>query len=139
MSRRDVREKIVQALYQLDFHRHGYTFADDWLAKFSDADKQFYDELFSGITSQLDQIDRQISQFLKGWTMARLSAIDRAILRLAAYELTAREDIPANVSLNEAVELAKRYSTDESARFINGVLSQFRKLQSSNDCRAKNQ
>lgn len=126
MSRRDVREKIVQALYQLEFHRDGYTFADDWLAELNDADKQFYDELFSGMTAQLDQLDQQISQFLKGWTISRLPAIDRAILRLATYELTAREDIPANVTLNEAVELAKLYSTDESARYINGVLSQLR-------------
>lgn len=124
MSRRTVREKIVQALYQLDFHRNEYTFADDWLADLNDADKQFYDELFTGIRAQLSQLDQQISRFLKGWTIGRLSAIDRAILRLAAYELTARDDIPVKVTLNEAVELAKLYSTDESARYINGVLSQ---------------
>lgn len=126
MSRRDVRERIVQALYQLDFHPHGYTFADDWLTQLNDADQQFYHDLFSGVTAELDQLDQQISGFLKGWTLARLSAIDRAILRLGTYELTSRDDIPANVSLNEAVELAKRFSTDESARYINGVLSQLR-------------
>lgn len=126
MSRREVREKIVQALYQLDFHPDDYTFTDDWLAHFNDKDKQFYNELFSGITAKREQLDEQIRHFLKGWTIGRLSAIDRAILRLGTYELNFRKDIPANVTLNEAVELAQRYSTDKSARFINGVLSRIR-------------
>lgn len=127
MSRRDVREKVVQALYQLDFHPDGYGFADDWLQDLNEQDRQFYNELFSGVSEHRDTVDQYIRPSLRGWTLERLPAIDRAILRLGVYELSERDDIPANVTLNEAVELAKRFSTEESARYINGVLSQVRR------------
>lgn len=127
MSRRDAREKVVQALYQLEFHPSGYEFANDWLQDLNEQDRQFYNELITGVNAQREMLDQHIRPSLRGWTLERLSAIDRAILRLAVYELSEREDIPANVTLNEAVELAKRFSTEESARYINGVLSQVRR------------
>lgn len=127
MSRRDAREKVIQALYQLDFHRDRCDLPDDWLNGLRERDLLFYRELLTGVRNRLDELDQMIRPALKGWTLERLSAVDRAILRLGTYELSERDDIPPNVTLNEAVELAKRFSTDEAARFINGVLSQIRR------------
>ncbi len=100
---------------------------DDWLNGLRERDLLFYRELLTGVRNRLDKLDQMIRPALKGWTLERLSAVDRAILRLGTYELSERDDIPPNVTLNEAVELAKRFSTDEAARFINGVLSQIRR------------
>ena len=70
----------------------------------------------------MEIIDKKIAENLKGWTLERLSKIDLAILRLACYEIIFLEDIPKNVSINEGIELAKKYSDDESRKFINGLL-----------------
>lgn len=131
MSRRDAREKVVQALYQHDIHNHHSPLPDDWLDSLNEEDTQFYNELLEGIFAHLKELDREISALLEGWTLKRLPAVDRAILRLGAYELRHRADIPDRVTLNEAVELAKRFSTDQSSRYINGVLSRLQKKQES--------
>ena len=67
-------------------------------------------------------IDEVISGYLKGWRMERLSRVDRQILRLAIYEMTCRDDVPPKAVINEAIEIAKRFGTEESGRFVNGVL-----------------
>ena len=72
--------------------------------------------------SNKDRIDQEIVKHLRGWTLERLSKVDLAILRLATYEILFEDEIPQNVSINEAVELSKRYSEDDSRKFINGVL-----------------
>jgi N utilization substance protein B len=75
------------------------------------------------LTDRLDDIDRLLRDFAKGWDLERMPATDRAVLRIAVCELLGRDDVPTAVVISEAVELAKRYSTDDSSRFVNGVLS----------------
>lgn len=127
MSRRDAREKVIQALYQLEFHSDDHPFPADWLESLNEQDRQFYHELFSGVRAHRERLEAQIKPRLRGWTWDRLPVLDRAVLRLGVYELMYRDDIPPEVTLNEAVELAKRFSTEQSARYINGVLSQIRR------------
>jgi N utilization substance protein B len=79
--------------------------------------------LVEGVEHNQSQLDEVITAHAKGWTLARMPTIDRTVLRIAAFELLGRPEVPVAVVLNEAVELAKRFSTDDSGRFVNGVLS----------------
>ena len=79
--------------------------------------------LVAGVEANQSEIDQQITAHAKGWTLQRMPTIDRNVLRIAAFELLTRSDVPVAVVLDEAVELAKRFSTDDSGRFVNGVLS----------------
>lgn len=79
--------------------------------------------LVEGVERNQVQLDEAIAAHAKGWTLARMPTIDRTVLRIAAFELMTRHDVPVAVVLNEAIELAKRFSTDDSGRFVNGVLS----------------
>jgi transcription antitermination protein NusB len=83
----------------------------------------FARELIEGVETRLSEIDKMIAEHSIGWTMDRMPVIDRTVLRLATFELIGRPDVPTGVVISEAVELAKQYSTDESGRFVNGVLS----------------
>ena len=85
-------------------------------------ESQFMNRMFEGVVVNEEKLDADIAVHLRGWTLERVSKVDLAILRLAAAELFYCEQIPDAVSINEAVELAKKYGTDDSARFINGVL-----------------
>jgi len=80
-------------------------------------------ELADGVEHGRVDIDALIASHSKGWTLERMPAIDRTILRIATYELVSRTDTPVAVIIDEAVELAKRFSTDDSGRFVNGVLA----------------
>ena len=82
----------------------------------------FSDELYGGALRHMDAIDERIRAHAIGWTFDRIAKVDLSILRLAAYELLYRDDIPAGASINEAVELGKRFGGEKSAKFINGVL-----------------
>jgi len=79
-------------------------------------------ELARGVLGHRAEIDAWLNKLAVDWSVARMASVDRAILRLAAYEILYRDDIPASVSINEAVELAKRYGTADSAKFVNGIL-----------------
>jgi N utilization substance protein B len=79
--------------------------------------------LVEGVQSHRDRIDTILADYAEGWTLARMPGVDRAVLRLAVYELLWRDEIPDAVAIDEAVELAKTLSTDESPRFVNGVLA----------------
>ena len=80
-------------------------------------------QLVTGVGSKIDRLDELIAAKAKGWTLARMPVLDLNVMRLAVYELLDRPDVPTAVVLNEAVELAKRFSTDDSGRFVNGVLA----------------
>ena len=84
--------------------------------------------LVEGVAEHRDHLDEVIAAHAKGWTLARMPAIDLTVLRIAAFELFHRPDVPVAVVLNEAVELAKRFSTDDSGRFVNGVLAAVAKV-----------
>ncbi len=82
----------------------------------------FAQELIKGTVEHLVEIDQKIATFAEGWTIGRMGNVDRNLMRLATYEIFFRDDIPERVSLNEAIELAKRFGGEESAKFINGIL-----------------
>ena len=79
-------------------------------------------EIVDGVADHREEIDELISSYAQGWTIDRMPNVDRAVLRLASWELLHNAEVPAAVAIDEAVELAKQYSTDDSARFVNGVL-----------------
>jgi N utilization substance protein B len=79
--------------------------------------------LVEGVEDRRPEIDELLSDHARGWTLERMPVIDRTVLRIATYELLARPDVPTAVVIDEAVELAKRFSTDDSGRFVNGMLS----------------
>jgi N utilization substance protein B len=127
VARRKAREVALKVLFQMDLGRQ--TLDEAWpLAvegeRLPAASAAFARELAAGAASHQAEIDRLLSECSEGWKVSRMPGVDRNLLRLAAYELLHRPDIPASVTINEAVELAKVYGTDESPRFINGVLGQ---------------
>jgi N utilization substance protein B len=79
-------------------------------------------EIVDGVTDHRDEIDELIMSYAQGWTLDRMPNVDRALLRLAAWEILFNAEVPAAVAIDEAVELAKEYSTEDSSRFVNGVL-----------------
>lgn len=88
----------------------------------TEVDMEYVVRVLKGIQENKTAIDQQIENHLRNWKLNRISKIDLTILRICTYEFMYEEDIPANVSINEAIELAKKYSADKSASFINGVL-----------------
>jgi N utilization substance protein B len=129
MSRRLVRELVVQRQYQQALHPddQGNIFEDNE-AKLSDNDRAYYEMVRRGIVEHIAEIDPYIANTLKrGWSLERLSIVDRAILRLAVYEMLYQPDIPKKVVINEAVDLAKSFSGEEASRFINGILDRVMK------------
>lgn len=124
MKRREIRILAVQALYQLDMT--GCT-SEHALQSVLDGEQvdPFLQELVNGVLNHQQQIDVWIRQALDNWELERLSRVDRAILRLATYELTsgAEQQLPTAIVINEAVDLGKLFGTDENGKFINGVLS----------------
>lgn len=122
MSRRMAREKALQSLFQIDLSNESPQIA---IENVLDGEKKdaFLEEIVFGTCEKQQEIDALLSKHLKNWALDRLVNIDRSILRMAVYELLYMENIPVNVTLNEAIELAKSFGTDESSRFINGVLS----------------
>lgn len=86
----------------------------------------FADPLIRGTLEHRDAIDEQIKQHVKNWELHRIAAVDRNVLRLAIYEMLHREDIPPVVSINEAVDIAKKFSTHESGKFVNGILDKIK-------------
>jgi len=84
--------------------------------------KNFTSELVKGVAENSETIDAEIARYAANWQLKRMAVVDRNILRLGCFELMFREDIPPKVTINEAVELAKKYSDPEAAKFVNGIL-----------------
>lgn len=124
-SRRMARELALQALFSVEVgHRDAAEVLDEYLSSFSEsAQRLFVKDLVLGTLEHAGESDEQITPLLEGWTIERLPTIDRLLLRMAAFELQHRPQTPRPVIINEAVELAKRFSTEDSGRFVNGVLS----------------
>jgi N utilization substance protein B len=119
-ERSDSRERAMMLLYEAD--SKGISASDVLAAQISDTD-ELTTVLVEGVEQNQSQLDAAITEYARGWTLARMPTIDRTVLRIAGFELLGRSDVPVAVVLNEAVELAKRFSTDDSGRFVNGVLS----------------
>jgi len=124
-SRRMARELALQALFSVEIgHRDAAEVLDEYLSSFSEsAQRLFVKDLVLGTLEHAQESDERISPLLEGWTIERLPTIDRLLLRMAAFELRHHPETPRPVIINEAVELAKRFSTEDSGRFVNGVLS----------------
>jgi transcription antitermination protein NusB len=123
--RRKAREIALQVLYQLDIDRGntGEVLRLYW-ENFQPSEKtrEFCQRLVEGVQENRGEIDQILEKTSDHWALKRMAAVDRSILRLAAFELLYCPDIPFKVTLNEAIELAKKFSTDESSAFINGLL-----------------
>ena len=125
MSRKRARIGAMQALFSMDVNDD---FSTDKLDLFMENHEFQGDEVdyikrtVPDILDKLEVVDETIEKNLKGWTMARLAKVDRQILRIAVYEFLYKDDIPEEVSINEAVEIARLYSSDEAPKFINGIL-----------------
>ena len=131
MKRRNAREYALQFLFQSEFIDNEQIkdhLKQFWADKENDAEvKKFANDLIEGTLSMLDEIDKEIKEAAEHWVLERMAAVDRNILRFAVYELIGRRDIPSAVTINEAIEIAKKYSTLESASFINGILDRVAK------------
>ncbi len=129
-KRRHGRELAVQFLYQLDLAtddpadalRYFWQTQED----VPDGTRQFAEELIRGVLANRAAVDEKISKYTEHWELSRIAAVDRNILRLAIFEMLFREDIPPVVSINEAVEIAKKFSTRESGAFVNGILDKIK-------------
>jgi transcription antitermination protein NusB len=120
MKRRTAREKALQALFQVDVSK---TDPEEAIKNVSEKDDPFLRQLVLGTVEHLSEIDSLIEEHLENWTLERLGNVDRALLRLAVFEMKYLEEIPFSVSMDEAVEIAKIYGDEKSGKFINGVLS----------------
>lgn len=119
-ERSDARERALYLLYEA--HSKGIDPADTIDLQVVEPD-QLTQELVIGVGRDVGRLDELIAAKAKGWTLARMPVLDLNVMRLAVYELLDRPHVPTAVVLNEAVELAKRFSTDDSGRFVNGVLA----------------
>jgi N utilization substance protein B len=124
-GRHESRMWAVQFVFQRDFN-HG-DIADDLEVFWEDrkatpALRQFAEELIRGVEATKTELDALIQKYAEHWNVARMGAVDRNVMRVALYEMLHRTDIPPVVSINEAVELAKELSGDESGKFVNGIL-----------------
>ncbi|ACD83716.1 transcription antitermination factor NusB [Candidatus Methylacidiphilum infernorum] len=126
ISRRKIRELIVQFLYQWEMNKG--VGLDNMLLDFWDfspldqKDKEAVEQWLKEIAEHKEAIEEKINSYVKNWSLDRLAPVDKCILILGIYEILYRKDIPPAVSINESVEIAKKYSTEESGKFVNGIL-----------------
>ena len=128
-TRRLSREQALQVLFFMDMHRGP---VDDPIGLFCRCFTQegktgrFFHQLVNGVQEHRAAIDDVIERFSSNWKLSRMSCVDRNVLRIATFELLYCPDIPPKVSINEAIDVAKRFGTDESGAFINGILDSIR-------------
>ena len=127
MLRSEQREHIFKMLFQIEFNEteempSHLKYYFDTLEDAAEKDKQYIQKKYEAVVSHVPEIDRIINDSARGWKTGRMNKVDLTILRLAVYELKWDEEIPVGVAINEAVELAKKFSGDEGPAFVNGVL-----------------
>ena len=130
MTRRELRENVFKMLFRVEFHEEGEMsgqlgMIDEELENIKEEDSAYINNKCSDIIAKIPEIDEAINASTTGWKTTRMAKVDLSIIRLAVYEIKYEEDVPAKVAVNEAVELAKLYGTDNSASFVNGVLAKF--------------
>lgn len=129
-TRRKSREIALQSLYQIEMSNQPPEEAFAIFCQHFEVSKQslsYARELVFGVRGKWDEINEMIGVHADNWRLERMSLVDRNILRVAVYELCCQKDIPARVVINEAIEVAKRFGTDESGPFINGILDAIQK------------
>jgi transcription antitermination protein NusB len=125
--RREGRELALQMLYALDLNPQKVQetlqlFREN--SRFTANVRIFAEELVAGVMANREGIDTLLAEKSKNWAISRMAKVDLNILRLAVYELNYRDDIPKNVTMNEAIEVAKKFGTEDSPAFINGILDE---------------
>ena len=125
MSRKSARVAAVQMVYEQMLGGEGGEETLRGLIEFApeEDDQKYIDSLLAGVSAHAEDLDAQIEKCLKGWTLDRIAKVDRAVLRVAAYELCHDRQTPDAVVINEAVALAQRFDSPTAAKFVNGVLS----------------
>lgn len=127
-KRRNARELALKVLFQVDV---GHLSPDEALQTWEEEvrpaaeDRDYVDGLVRGIVAAEAELDGIIAELAEGWSIDRLAKVDKNVLRIALYELIHRPESPANTVVNDAVEVVKKYSTDDSGRFVNGILGSF--------------
>jgi transcription antitermination protein NusB len=123
MKRRIAREKALQSIFQIDMNETTPKEAIDFVLD-GEASDDYLEKLVEGVTEHLEEMDSILIKHLEKWTIDRLATVDRNILRVAVYEMIyCKEDVPVNVAINEALEIAKIYGDESSSKFINSILS----------------
>ena len=128
MTRRALREQVFLMLFRVEFHdaeemTEQSELYKEQLEECSEKDCTYIVNKFRSIVEKLEEIDTVISEVSKGWKVSRMAKVDLTLIRLAVYEMKYEEDIPVKVAINEAIELAKQYGSDDSPAFVNGVLA----------------
>lgn len=134
-KRTKARELALQVLYKIDVTSDAVdkALAEFWTDVETEVEpdiKEFTGRLVTGVVQNLSVIDESISQFAQNWQLSRMAVVDRNILRIGCFELRFCDDVPPKVSINEAIDLAKKYSGAEAGKFVNGILD---KIKSSKD------
>ena len=130
MRRSEIREHVFKLLFRVEFHDQDemdeqISLFEDELASLREKDMTYIKDKCNSIFEKIDEIDSAVNEVSSGWKTSRMSKVDLSIIRLAVYEIKYEEEIPFKVSINEAVELAKKYGTDDSPSFVNGILAKF--------------
>ena len=135
MVRTELREHIFKMLFQIEFNEAAempehlkYYF--ETLEDAAEKDKEYIRKKYEAVVSHVPEIDALINENTKGWKTSRMNKVDLTILRLGVYEMKWDDEIPTGVAINEAVELAKKFSGGDSPSFVNGVLGKLAKLES---------
>lgn len=128
-KRRKARELALQYLYLSEITKDE-KYSDDPILSDNNIDsetKDFAITLIKGVIKNKDSIDKNISRFADNWEIGRMAVVDKNLLRQSIFEILYCNDIPPKVTINEAIEIAKKFSTEESSRFINGILDRIKK------------
>lgn len=123
-SRHQARERAVQILFQYDIHGQAGPWLDDFWVQYplTEELRAFADRLVVGVRTHAKELDALIGSYATNWKVGRMPIIDRNILRLGCFELLYVPEVPAKVTLNEAIELAKSFGDEEASKFVNGIL-----------------
>ena len=128
-TRRQARELAMQALFYMDIRKDA---SEEMLEYFcgcfcpSKKSRPFFRKLVNGVLGTKDQIDALVERYSQNWNISRMSCVDRNVMRIAVYEMLYCDDIPPKVSINEAVDIGKKFGTQESGAFINGIMDSIR-------------
>lgn len=128
MSRKTAREEAMKILYEMEITKSSpdeilNNYFENLEKPIGDEERKYITEAVNGVSGKKAEIDSYISKYLKGWNISRIAKVDLAIMRIAVYEMMDRKDVPGAVAVNEAVEIAKKYSDNNSPSYINGVLA----------------
>jgi transcription antitermination protein NusB len=132
-TRRGARRRAIDILIQADLTHRPPEVVLEELDSLGERIPTFTVELVRGVAARLDELDSMIGEHAEGWTVPRMAVVDRTLLRVACYEMLHSEDIPVAVAIDEAVEAAKELSTEDSGRFVNGLLGRIAREHAEHD------